>query len=499
MSIMSQLKTKTLKLFVLILLVGLGTPRTSTALDIQLYDFLDTFGEQIAALQAVNTGSGLEYAVGIYDTGASVTTISQADQLFLNLPVKCAGCAEAQAIGGTLVGDVGQPQTFFVDGMHNIDFDLTDLFSPTSGYTFVDPGAAISVPGVQSFIGTSGSAALPSIAGTPTHISGKAARIDMKGNVLDLGTILQELFTELGFGDLNLTGFVIAQPDLYFVDPNSSLNAASGTITAPFRVALTDFGVDNSANPGNEPSVLPNPLIAGITAADEGNLVTDLNSKTLLFDTGAQLSVVSTEFALELGLDLSTPDFVNPVQGAAGTAVNLNGYFLDELVIPVEGGDVLRFLDAPVFVLDIGEGIDGIIGMNLFNSANQLLYDPFDASGNPTLSLTFDTDPNRGLTGGGVEGIVDGFGGEFAENFGEPGTENFILLESLFASLNSVLPGFGGSLGAGTPQLPGFDLQGAPNTGGGNNAASAIPEPSTALLCLIMGGAFMLRRRPRNG
>ena len=493
MSMMSQLKTQASKLFVLVILIGLAAPRTSTALDIQLYDFLDTFGEQVAALQAVDTGAGLEYAVGIYDTGASVSTISQGDQSFMNLPVKCAGCAEAQAIGGSLVGDVGQPQTFFVDGLHNITFNLNDLFDLNSGYAFVNPGDALTVPGVQPFIGTGGSAALPSIAGTPSHIAGKAARIDMRGSVFDMGTVLEELFTDLGFPGLDLTGFVITQPDLHFVNPNTSLDAPSGTITGTYRVQLTNFGVDNTANPGNEPSVLPNPLIPGITAADDGNLVTDLNSKTLLFDTGAQLSVISTEFAMELGLDLSTPEFVNPVQGAAGTPVTLNGYYLDELIIPVEGGDELVFMDAPVFVLDIADGIDGIIGMNLFNTANQMLYDPLDASGNPILSLTFDTDANRGLTGG-LEGLVDSLGGDIEATFGDPTSEEYALLAALFGSLNSVLPAFGGSLGVSTPQLPGFDLQNAP---GGSNAA-AVPEPSSALLCLMLVGGLIVRRRRQS-
>ena len=52
----------------------------------------------------------------------------------------------------------------------------------------------------------------------------------------------------------------------------------------------------------------------------------------------------------------------------------------------------------PVFVLDLGvDGLDGILGMNLWNTAEGLLYDPSDPN-HAYVDMTFDNDPNRALT-----------------------------------------------------------------------------------------------------
>ena len=44
----------------------------------------------------------------------------------------------------------------------------------------------------------------------------------------------------------------------------------------------------------------------------------------------------------------------------------------------------------PVAVLDVAPGLDGILGMNLWDSATQMVYDPF---GGPTLSVAFRSQP----------------------------------------------------------------------------------------------------------
>ncbi len=50
----------------------------------------------------------------------------------------------------------------------------------------------------------------------------------------------------------------------------------------------------------------------------------------------------------------------------------------------------------PVYVLDVAPGVDGLLGMNLFDTASTMLYDPYNPTG-ATLGVTFFTDPNRGL------------------------------------------------------------------------------------------------------
>ena len=73
----------------------------------------------------------------------------------------------------------------------------------------------------------------------------------------------------------------------------------------------------------------------------------------MLFDTGAQVSLISTALAAGLGLDLGKPDTTISVKGAAGEPIAIPGFTLGELVLgaAIDGpaaDDTLRFVDVPV-------------------------------------------------------------------------------------------------------------------------------------------------------
>src|SRR5260370_36633150 len=78
------------------------------------------------------------------------------------------------------------------------------------------------------------------------------------------------------------------------------------------------------------------------------------------------------------------------VTGVSGQ-VTIPGFTLDELDVPIASG-VLQFTNVPVYVLDFGAGIKGLLGMNLFNNAHEMLFNPYDPSG-PSVTLTFNTTP----------------------------------------------------------------------------------------------------------
>ena len=113
-----------------------------------------------------------------------------------------------------------------------------------------------------------------------------------------------------------------------------------------------------------------------------------------LFDTGAQLSVISTEMASSLGLDLGNPTTTIDVQGVAGNET-VPGFTLKSLNIQRADGGILQFTDVPVYVLDVAPGIDGIFGMNLMNVANEFVFDPHSPNG-PQLSIAYFANPDRG-------------------------------------------------------------------------------------------------------
>jgi hypothetical protein len=119
----------------------------------------------------------------------------------------------------------------------------------------------------------------------------------------------------------------------------------------------------------------------GLGAVGISGAPTAVTASSMLFDTGAQVSLISTTLANGLGLDLDNPDTTIAVRGAAGAAVSIPGFTLSEIILGAaidgpEVDDTLRFLDVPVYVYDIGvPGLDGILGMNLFNQANEMLID----------------------------------------------------------------------------------------------------------------------------
>lgn len=360
-----------------------------TWLTIPLDPTFDQFGAQVETIQAY--GDPSQATFGIFDTGASVVTVSAEDRGALDsnggsIPVKVPGGAIADGIGGAVIGDVSEPGTIWADGIHASNLSFDDYGFPYFDVSFGPDSAQ--TPGIQVFLGTdSGSPGLPTITGTPVlnpspaHPSGLAALIDLQGFQLD-------------FSDL-FPGLVLAQPDLHFVSPETTLSATAET-TAPVRLPIHFVGADNHANPGDLITESYNPVVQDVSLVGPGGII---GQQSFLFDTGSQLTILSTAEALALGLDLAHPDSVITVQGVGGTE-DVPGFTLDSLSIPLADGGSLQFTNVPIYVLDAAPGVvDGIFGMNLLNTATQALYNPFDPAG-PSLSLTFDTSPDRGLEGG---------------------------------------------------------------------------------------------------
>jgi Ca2+-binding RTX toxin-like protein len=193
--------------------------------------------------------------------------------------------------------------------------------------------------------------------------------------------------------------------------------------TDPVRIALDFVGFDNFADPGDVPTESFNPVQSQVRVEHNGMVQSD---RVFLLDTGAQLSILSTDEAEAFGLDLDHPQTSVAIQGAGGAVYDVPGFTIDRISVPLIGGATLSFLDVPIYVLDVAPGvIDGVLGMNLFNNAAAMVYDPFDSRG-PSLELNF-----------------------FTEHFEEPdlGSGQFSLLEQLMPGFAATLTGTG---------LPGF-------------------------------------------
>ncbi|MEN6498784.1 MAG: retropepsin-like aspartic protease [Thermoguttaceae bacterium] len=441
-------------------------------LEIPLVPEFDQFGSQIETIQGYNDGTNTYLTFSIYDTGASVVTLSYSDRVMFGtdgvnspIPIKVTGGAAADGINGGLLGDVSSPGTVLADGLHAVTITMHGL-SPEMAFNL---NQAASVPGVQMFVGApGGSEALPTITGTPIHYpasaeqtTGLAAKINMTGYGLDMG----QLFPE--FGDL-FKNMVIYMPDISFVPTGSTITQSVGVTTEVARIPLALFGESNHPNPGDMITVAPNPVVQGAVTLTNGSAeqLRTASNKTFLFDTGAQLSIISTEIAEQLGLDLDSSEWSIDVQGAAGQSVTVPGYTIKSLELPRDDdGDgqvdgTLLFTNVPIHVLDVGFGIDGILGMNLFNTAVEMLYDPYDSLG-PSLRLTFDPTPDRQATGGEE------------------------LAMTLLAGLDPVFAGALGMVGD-TVYLPNFQLE------------ASVPEPSTILILAVGAVGLLIVRLQRQ-
>jgi len=444
----------------------------TTAVVVPLDPTLDQIGFQPVVVQAFDDPSTPEQeawvAFGIFDTGASVVTLSVNDSFFFepSFPIKVPGGAVAEGIGGILTGDVSQPVSVLLDGLDAATLEFEEIIPGVlfPNFTF-DLASAINTPGVQVFVGTlsdgtnAGSEELPTIAGTPTlnpsptNPNGLAVLFSPEGEVLDLsdfaeglvlpvpsvdfvqpdtqltasaqvsdtGTVSGVAATTTSFagdaalfdiddiyvgftlrfvgGALNGQSRVIADYDgatrtFTFADGFSSAPTSGAAFeivrfsSAPVEIDLDFIGEEyaNYTSPGNDPTIAANPVCNGVALSQNGLTVTD---KSFLFDTGAMLSTISTDMAIALGLDLALPDGMLDIGGAGGVVASIPGYVIDEFTVPTSDGGTLTFTDVWVFVLDVSSEFDGIWGMNMFNPAAEILYDPFDPDGTPSLQITF--------------------------------------------------------------------------------------------------------------
>jgi hypothetical protein len=336
----------------------------SPIITIALNPVLDRTGQQ-AVLRSSPGGSITDY--GIFDTGASSITFSAGDRG--SIPVKVQGGATAGGLGGAVVGDVSQPTMITADSFTTGEGSSSSDGGPvTNGMTPLLPGTGPGSGGgsngngsgnsgiIQAFLGTaSGSPQLPTLVGTPilapyvNDPSGMAALISM-------GSFL--------YGGFAMNGVT-------FVASGTSLAGSA------VQIPLTLSGPDNHMSPGSDVTRCPVPLQDSVTVVDGSATV---SQQQFLFDTGAQVSVISPATATALGLDLKHPAGTMSVEGVGG-AQDVPTFVVSAIEMPTTNGGLVQFTNVPVAVLNLAEGIEGVLGMNLFKGLSSMLYDPYGPGG----------------------------------------------------------------------------------------------------------------------
>ncbi len=145
------------------------------------------------------------------------------------------------------------------------------------------------------------------------------------------------------------------------------------------------------------------------TVVDSGGLYVEVDMEhqgqsaqnvEFLFDTGADLTVVSEVMAASMGFDivLDEPDFVLEVEGAGGVLGGVPGFYLEELKIDAVGGSLVLH-DVPIAVLDApnptdpGNVIDAILGMHVFAGRNLVIDAAPAAAGLGAVPSLYISDP----------------------------------------------------------------------------------------------------------
>ena len=123
------------------------------------------------------------------------------------------------------------------------------------------------------------------------------------------------------------------------------------------------------------PSTSTNPTIPGVQVIDSRKPANQQSAPTnWLFDSGAAVTMVGRDLATAIGIKLSTetPVATTTIMGIGGDLRTINGYQVQELVVPLTGGDQMVFRNIVVFVPGAGDlpaDLPGILGMNLINKS----------------------------------------------------------------------------------------------------------------------------------
>lgn len=165
-----------------------------------------------------------------------------------------------------------------------------------------------------------------------------------------------------------------------FLDPNPS--SGFGTAAAPTYVFnLPNLDIEEPWKDPSYPTLLTSSSGGTFLTVNGNENGHPLGNSQFLFDTGADVTVISAFSANQLGYN-GIPDFSVAVVGSGGTFFDVPGFFLDQLTVFAENHtnhavDNLVLTNVPVIILDIvspiGGTLPGIIGTNVLAGRNAVL------------------------------------------------------------------------------------------------------------------------------
>ncbi|MBN1392332.1 MAG: retroviral-like aspartic protease family protein [Sedimentisphaerales bacterium] len=307
-----------------------------------------------------------DYAIGILDTGASAHVISDDDAVKTGMYGQgYVTSFEVELLGatGSAIAYTSNPLGLFIAGL--------DVLEPNG--LLLDDSEMLGEYNVSVIAGDPvESPNLPTAIGIPLGVYTCAAFCNNK-----------QFSTTIGGNDFNSPYIKFYTSDDFSVPSYSNLielelrpSDASAVQYIPCDL-LGDCGSEPDGTP-LYPSTIWGMLsnqslffLPWVNVAEGSYSIDFLDG--FMFDTGAQVTVISRTVASGLHLNLNSPDFPVEIMDVTGEITIAPGFFIDSLDIPADG-EWLEYTNVPVVALNVdspeGGTLDGIIGMNLFVDLN---------------------------------------------------------------------------------------------------------------------------------
>ncbi len=231
---------------------------------------------------------------------------------------------------------------------------------------------------------------------------------------------------------------------------------------------------------------------AGVTVQRHGQS----DEGSFLLDTGASISMISSQIAQTLGV-LVTPDGLvnadtgeliagqfNTTIGGVGGSKKVYGFVVDALTLPTVEGEPIRFINAPVYVADISVQrtlaggdtqvitLDGILGMNLLSAGANVNSDVLGFDPSDFMSTINQTEWDL---------------------MNDPTGDPLLLLESAFAggALLELINAFMNGIPTSASPIEWLVI----DNQAGVMGLQIVPEPMSLGTVLVLGGGMLLRRK----
>ena len=341
------------------------------------FDFYIAKNESSLTGSQFGLGGTPYYDVALLDTGAGASLITTAADAKYNVAGAGFRGSEFLTIGGAtgfLDANINNAMAMFATGLGNRAGSAPLTFSTANSSIFKGQSSI-------SLLTMPPETDLPNVVGIPflsqyaTYVRSDQPQIFQ----LDGQTVRspQITFSALGSG-----GQGIARRAPMSVNPGAAFTSPPAYV----------FNFENllSGDPLTEDPMAPTVLqqsggmFLNVNAKNDG---AQLGNTQFLFDTGADVTVVSTLNALFLGFDVGEdePDFTVAVVGSGGINLEVPGFYADEFTIFATGGNVV-LTNVPIVVLDVvnpadpGNNVPGIVGTNLLAGRN-VVIDPVPTVG----------------------------------------------------------------------------------------------------------------------